>query len=224
MSQVFAAISGAFGKNSTNHLLAVIDKTDQQSGDRYREHGYVEIHDVLHLVCVQQQSRPTESSLVVESPARLLLTPVVESSFAEFLSLVEATFQHSDDCPGLNEQATLDEVQSRWSRTPAERRAQSWYRASIAIHGQPVDVGCLVLDVEPGSRSAELIYLGLIPEHRGKGLGNELVSRAQGIICQAGKDTTIVSVDASNQKALRGYVAHGFTPYAESTVFAKTLE
>jgi mycothiol synthase len=83
------------------------------------------------------------------------------------------------------------------------------------------DLGCLLLADHPDQRIWELVYMGIVPEARGRGLGLALARQAQWRARQAGAERLVLAVDAANEPALRGYAAAGFITWDRRSVFLK---
>lgn len=130
--------------------------------------------------------------------------------------LLARTYVESLDCPGLEEHRDLDDVLTGY-RATGIYDPQRWLLASSA--GE--DVGVVIVAEHPGTDQAELIYMGLTPEARGRGLGLRLVQRA---FCEAaamGVDQLMVAVDDGNTPARRVYERAGFAPWAKRYVYIR---
>jgi ribosomal protein S18 acetylase RimI-like enzyme len=64
----------------------------------------------------------------------------------------------------------------------------------------------------------ELVYLGVIAQARGRGLGYALTRYAQWMTRQAGRGKLVLAVDADNAKALRLYAEAGFQSWDRRSV------
>jgi ribosomal protein S18 acetylase RimI-like enzyme len=76
----------------------------------------------------------------------------------------------------------------------------------------------------PDLKSWDLLYLGVVPEARGLGLGRELVRKALWEARTADAPQLTLSVDARNQIALNLYRSMGFEEYDRREVFLKILK
>ena len=75
-----------------------------------------------------------------------------------------------------------------------------------------VDVGCLLIADWPQNDQWELIYMGVVPEARGRGYGVAVVRQAQWLAGCAGRQRLVLAVDTANEPAMRVYAAAGFSP------------
>jgi len=81
----------------------------------------------------------------------------------------------------------------------------------------------MLLSAVPEQGSTELVYLGLGPELRGKGLARALLSYGLGR-CSAGEPLVVTcAVDARNEPALRLYTSMGFVPFGERIPVVRAL-
>jgi hypothetical protein len=70
----------------------------------------------------------------------------------------------------------------------------------------------------------EIVYMGLLPETRGKGFGRQLVDQAAKVAVNLGGTRLILGVDQTNRPARDIYDARGMTPLLSETVWAKRVK
>ncbi|MAI69971.1 MAG: hypothetical protein CMM01_03565 [Rhodopirellula sp.] len=70
----------------------------------------------------------------------------------------------------------------------------------------------------------EIVYMGLLPETRGKGFGRQLVDQAAKLTVNLGGTRFILGVDQTNQPARDIYNSKGMTPLLTETVWAKRVD
>lgn len=126
-------------------------------------------------------------------------------STKQWQALIETTYLETRDVPELNGirsiASTLEGYASILDGSP-----RSWW--AVMHLGQPI--GCLLLS--PCGSSCELTYLGLVPEHRGRGLSRLIMEHAL-VWCRSnGIDQMTLAVDTRNVPAIRLYQAYGFIP------------
>ena len=109
-------------------------------------------------------------------------------------SLLEATWQHSLDCPQVNGHRTGVEAVN--FRTIDETRCSRIY------HQNGIDIGILTTSHNDKWLSVE--YMGVVPSARGKGFGKHIIEDAIQIAA-AQKLGVELSVDAANEPACRIY-------------------
>jgi ribosomal protein S18 acetylase RimI-like enzyme len=69
--------------------------------------------------------------------------------------------------------------------------------------------GVLILSPAPHNELLELVYLGLSPESRGKGLGDVLMRLALNEVKRLDRSELSLAVDSRNEPALKLYFRHG---------------
>ena len=89
------------------------------------------------------------------------------------------------------------------------------------IQRQGTDVGCLLLNDHPAEQQWELVYLGIVPEARGHGWGEQATRFAQSLARRAGRKRLILAVDATNDPAVSAYTKAGFFEVLRRSVFLK---
>ena len=80
-------------------------------------------------------------------------------------------------------------------------------------------VGILIMVELQGQAAWELLYVGLVPEARGRGLGREMTLKAINDAFGAGAERMTLTVDARNEPALRMYAALGFEEFDRRAVY-----
>jgi GNAT superfamily N-acetyltransferase len=86
------------------------------------------------------------------------------------------------------------------------------------------DVGCLLLADIADANQWLLVYMGLLPAARGRGLGIEMVRHAQWLCGQAGRARMVLAVDAENAPAVEIYAAAGFVAWDRRSVWLRVLD
>jgi GNAT superfamily N-acetyltransferase len=165
----------------------------------------------------------------------LLLNPLdwnaSPESLSRFIALVERTYINTGDCPRLTSfrtaRQTLDGYQDSTAFAP-----ELWYRVVAPGNDRETDdgeteIGCLILSKHDSEKVpvgvVELVYMGLVPESRGKRLGPQVMAMAIDQGRHAGADQMIMAVDRSNTAARRIYHQSGFIPILAESVWAKSI-
>jgi ribosomal protein S18 acetylase RimI-like enzyme len=135
-----------------------------------------------------------------------------------WIPLIEETYLKSLDCPAVDGLRPTRDVLAGY-RDIGTPRDDWWF---IARH-EGRDVGCLILADHAPAKHAELVYMGLIPDVRGRGWGVYLAEQAKRIAVQSTADQLVLSVDAANVPALRHYQTAGFRFWEQRTILIKSL-
>ncbi|MFZ9881355.1 MAG: GNAT family N-acetyltransferase [Phycisphaerales bacterium] len=171
------------------------------------------------------------------SPAGWSIEPVADASVLdahdaaaiptalheELERLLEASYIDTLDCPGLEGmRATSDVLDGHFAIGP---RRRFWF---FARHeGRALGVCMLNGPVEregvPAGDSAELVYLGLSPEARGKGIARTLLMHGMHACSNARLRTISLAVDSRNGPARKLYASLGFTRVSSRAALVREL-
>lgn len=162
-----------------------------------------------------------------------------DSEVAKFSDLVGATYVGSLDCPKLTGYRTASEIVASYRTTPSYR--PGWWMSLALADDAATQVGCLIMachgdplrgdqdtDIVSAGHTnpapvAELVYMGLLPEYRGRGLGRRIVETAQATARSAGCQRMILAVDVANGPAIDAYQTFGMTSVMKETVWVKSV-
>ncbi len=150
-------------------------------------------------------------------PKELSFTSAAEVSPEKLEQLVQRTYAQTLDCPELDGLRAMPDVLSGYRQT-GDHDPELW---QVIRHGDH-DAGVLLLTEHRTSQQLELIYMGIVPEHRGFGLGRMAVERAQMFTQQRGADRLVLAVDARNSPARDVYQSAGFDPWASRLVYVRS--
>jgi ribosomal protein S18 acetylase RimI-like enzyme len=150
--------------------------------------------------------------------ARLEFVRFDERDWPRLTAIVDATYSGTRDCPRLNGMRSTRDVLDGY-RTSAAYSPEHW----LIVRDQLQDVGCLLLADHARDNHFELVYMGVVPAARGRGLGTDITRQAQWLTRCAGRANLALAVDAENSPALCGYAACGFREWDRRRVFLKLL-
>ena len=178
---------------------ALLSHQDRLSADAYERAGY------RHLAILQYMERSTIATppLDDDPDVRFVSADDVDEDVLE--ATLEATYEASLDCRGLHGlRATSDII--------AGHRATAIYDPAlwslIEVEGQPAGVLLLNLSHEPNM--VELVYVGLIPCARGRGLGRRTTIEAIRQVQARRRGRLALAVDRKNAPAMGLYRSLGF--------------
>lgn len=157
-------------------------------------------------------------------PRGLPWTPLAWEEFnagihREFARVVEGTYEGSMDCPGLSGVRDIEDTLAS-HRAAGEFDPRHWLLARE--NGVPVGVLLMARIAERGS--LEVVYMGLLPEARGRGLGVTLLRRAIETARAAGVGAVTLTVDVENAPARTLYAGFEFREWSRREVWMKILE
>lgn len=187
---------------------SLLEIEDAQAARWFEAAGFSRIARLAYLVCDLNEPTPADTQLEftpLEAAQRKLFADVIEESYRETL-----------DCPALNGIRTMDDVLDGY-RAIGAHRPEHW----LFVKADQEPVGCLILADHPASRQCELIYMGLIPAARGRGLGVPLLNEALRRAWLMERERLVLAVDLENAPALTLYLRAGFRAWDERDVYAR---
>ncbi|MEM1068025.1 MAG: GNAT family N-acetyltransferase [Planctomycetota bacterium] len=158
------------------------------------------------------------------------------SQYDAFVEQVESTYEQTLDCPALASYRTSAET-LRGYRASTAYDPSGWFRVvEREASGQIAPVGCLILGLHQPQRKAvsepnaantspvlEVVYMGIVPTARGRGLGNEVIAHAMMIAQQKTAKQIILAVDQNNVPARNIYSRAGMSEMLSETVWVRSL-
>lgn len=132
--------------------------------------------------------------------------------------VVERTYVNSLDCPEVSGLRAVEDTLAGY-RLSGPWHPQLWF----LLRKDAEDIGCLLLCDRAEEKSLELVYMGIIPEYRGKGLSRFLIAEAQRQTIGLGRLRLVLAVDVRNWPALHVYEKAGFCSFARAEVYQKIL-
>lgn len=192
-------------------LGQVLLENDQQlESDWYRESGY---ETVISLDLLVRSVESPETVARARSPAGLKWVEYSQRSHAQFLRALEVSYLFSQDCPELSGLRDLEDIL-------AGHRAGGAFDPGLwqLLRFAGEDAGCLLLREQPEAKELEIVYLGLAPHFRGKGLGRFATEHALQQARRLGYPRVTLAVDAKNAAAQRLYAQMGFVCFSRKRV------
>ena len=181
------------------HLAQLlIDPADSRLLDLYVSCGFEVLAELTYL---QKRVRGT---VPIELPAGLEVDHYDTITHPAFARAVLRSYESSLDCPRLNGRRHIEDVICGHKATGLFD-PRHWYL--LSEQGQ--ERGVLILSPSQNQETVELVYLGLCPEARGRGLGNLLMGMALNAVAGLGRQDLSLAVDARNTPALRLYYRYG---------------
>jgi mycothiol synthase len=126
-------------------------------------------------------------------------------SHKRFADAILKTYEESLDCPQLNGVRDVEDIIAG-HKAAGEFRPDLW---QLAVDADGSVLGVAVLAPMQKSGFLEVVYLGVCPEKRGRGIGKILFHRVMSLALQNGLRHLTLAVDAKNTPALRLYYGCG---------------
>jgi mycothiol synthase len=186
----------------------LLDEDHGPDAELFRSLEFRHAANLLHMVSLDSAFPTT----VLAAGLEFVAYSVAEHD--RLTRLVERTYTDSLDCPEIDGVREIEDVLAGY-RAVGTFDPSRW----LIVSDDNQDVGCLILTDHARDRQWELIYLGVVPEARGRGLGLALTRHAQRLAGQAGRQRLMLAVDAANQPAIDAYRAAGFIVWGHRSVF-----
>lgn len=202
-----------FEKQGVSFSMIILEESSSTLRSTLEYSGYDSLCQVetMYQPLISARAQPLTSTLEFVSGA--------ESKRTELISIIEATYQQSLDCPKLQDMRSTNDILDGYQQQ-GSIPVDGW---SFVHHGNTV-IGCLLMTAFEGEKYWELTYFGLTPEARGQGWGSQVVQQACSHAATAGAELLITTVDQANQPALAIYRQLGFIPMENNEIFAKQLK
>ena len=191
---------------------AIVSRLAHSDARRLRQAGYTQLADIDFIASSVDDFPDTQP----ESEMQFDAFP--SGSGDRLARLVERTYEGTLDCQKLDDARAIQDVLVGYKNTGVYRPA--WW---VACREQGEDVGCVLLADHPDFKQAELIYMGIVPEMRGRGRGLQTTRFAQWIVGAAGYQQIVLAVDNSNWPAKRMYAEAGFLTWQQRRVYVRTV-
>lgn len=135
------------------------------------------------------------------------------------IAAMDASYVDTMDCPELcGLRATADILQSHKSTGIFD--PSLWW--IVTMHHKPH--GCALFSPCPDQRSFELVYIGLSPVLRGKGLGVRLLRHGIGVCAGINAAWSMAcAVDERNLPAVRLYESHQFRGFSRRSALVRRI-
>ncbi len=177
--------------------------------------GFTELATLTYL------QRPVSKRMLPPSPKwcdGAATETYVEHLYDDFLLAVIASYEDTLDCPKL---FGLREPQDILAGHRATGKFDPSLWTLLRVDAKPV--GVVLLNPFPEQRTIELVYLGLAPVIRGRGLGRQLLRHALRLLHGRRERIVTLAVDEHNAPALRIYRAEGFRDELRRVALIRSL-
>lgn len=199
-------------------LQALPSPQETRAQDAFAEAGLSRLADLVYLR--RPLARPAEPLPFRDWPPGVEVRPMRglddHLDGPALRQALERSYVDTLDCPGLCDmRETADVIESH--RAAGRFDPALWWL--VWHEGRPE--GCVLLSVSPDQDSVELVYIGLGPSLRGRGLAAPLLSAALSRAERSGMSVVNCAVDARNEPARAVYARLGFSPFAERVAFVR---
>jgi GNAT superfamily N-acetyltransferase len=134
----------------------------------------------------------------------LSFEPWSEALEKDFESCIDGTYENTLDVPELNGIRSVSSTLAGYAAAIAGESRPWW----LVRRGDKT-AGCLLL-CPHGSETVELVYVGLLPDFRNRGLSREILRFAHRWTQTSGAKRVVLAVDQQNDPAIRAYASFGY--------------
>ena len=172
---------------------------------------------VTDLVFLQ---RDTAAPLALPPTDRRLVWRGLDEVDADaFRATLQATYEGSLDMPELEGARSMDDT-LEGHQGSGRFAAERWRLGCVP--GRPEEAAVLLLAAAPDRDAWEVVYLGLTPPARGRGLGAQTLAHALDLT-RPHAGSLELAVDVRNRPAVKLYGKTGFTPLERRAVHLAVL-
>lgn len=214
------AIAAALGKQLATILndggmqiaQSLVSPCESESGKWLKIGGFSHAADLLYLAADVSRASDRQPQLPFQ------LEPFTPTAKQRLVDVIQRTYEGTLDCPKLDGMRDTADVIEGY-QSVGQFRPEFWF----FVRFENRDVGCLLINQHPEVQHAEIIYLAVVPEVRGRGWGLELAQYALWIARQTHSQRAVLAVDAANEPAVRLYSVAGFEVFDRREVWLRTF-
>ncbi|CAN5506633.1 hypothetical protein BH09PLA1_BH09PLA1_19990 [soil metagenome] len=213
VSAISQAICLEYAQRDIHLAQLLLDPDHRAVRDAYLASGFTELAELVYL------RRAVRSSMEAPAlPPQYELRSYSPECEQQFLDAIRSTYENSLDCPGLNGIREMRDVFDG-HRATGEFSPHLWHIVVEQDHPRAV----LLLNRSVHSDAMELVYIGISPAARGKGLGDALMRLAMHLTARDGKAELTLAVDSRNVPAMKLYFRHGMKRIGSRTALIQDL-
>ncbi|MFQ5422500.1 MAG: GNAT family N-acetyltransferase [Phycisphaerae bacterium] len=213
------ALSGA-AQRDIRVVQCLLDPFDMDNHRRLRSAG---MSDLAILQYLERETADTDTTALAVTPetlqdAQLDWITYDEPDRRTFANLILATYQDSRDCRGLTGLRDIDDVLAG-HRSAGLFLPRRW--SLLRVDRQPA--ACILLAENPLRPALEVVYMGVHPSFRRRGVGQFTLEHGLALARRDGFGVVTLAVDAENAPALRLYHRHAFRKTLERRAMIRAI-
>ncbi len=215
--QAISLIQNALEKAHASEVQIVqslVSPEDERAARWLKSCGFTYLTDVLYLICGCSSFRLTNA----RNDLQFVTFDDSEVMHKRLSELILRTYEGSCDCPELNGLRKLDDALASY-RAVGHYHPQRWF----ILRYENADVGCLLLNEYAAQREWEIVYMGIVPQFRGRNLGLQLIYHAQFLGSEAKIEQLSLAVDDANLPAKIIYRTTGFARRFKHRLFLRQI-
>lgn len=199
---------------SVQMVQILLEPGDTRTADALRAIGFSDLADLIYL---QRTLTRTPPEPPVPQGCRLLnYSADTHSNFARGIL---ASYEQSLDCALLHGRRAIADV-IEGHKSSGDFDPSLWF----CLTEHDIELGVLLLAPLPGHMTMELVYIGLSPHARGRGIGDYFLKLALHRTAAADLRMLTLAVDQVNAPALRLYHRHGLAEVHRRLAMIRSLD
>lgn len=206
--RLLVAAAEVLRRERTAVAQALLRSATDADAELLRRNGYWHAADLLYLTW------ESHASWTVQEESPLRFAPVPAGELGRLVPLVAKTYLDTQDIPALNDVRSVPDVLEGYCQVHPGSRMH-WF---IVQHGNR-EIGCLLTTEHVEHDQWELVYMGLVPEERGRRWGLHIARFLQSLAVDSRRARIVLAVDAQNGPALSTYARAGFWQWDRRSVF-----
>jgi ribosomal protein S18 acetylase RimI-like enzyme len=195
---------------------ALLDPNEGLERRMFEAAGFLELAQLSYL------ERPISrvSPLPPRWPAgvRARIEPYREALDGDLATILNLSYEQTLDCPGLYGLRRTEDIIAGHKATG---RFEPSLWTLLWVDEQPA--GVVLINPFPGHKTTELVYIGLAPFARGRGLGRPLLRHGLCLLQGRREHSITLAVDQRNTPALALYASEGFRPAVQRVAMIRSL-
>jgi mycothiol synthase len=191
----------------------LLDPAKNDARQFFASHHFIEMAELLYL-----NGPAPRAPVAPVLPAEFRWEHYSAQTHGLFAAAIQASYQNSLDCPGLTGMRHIDDV-IEGHRATGEFDTNLWQ----VLYRKDEPMGVLLLSRIPGIDSLELVYLGLAPAARGRGLGDLLMRQAMFQVVKENRRRLSLAVDSINLPAAKLYYRFGMARLTSKVAMVRDL-
>jgi ribosomal protein S18 acetylase RimI-like enzyme len=212
--ELIDAVCAHYAARDVQLAQVLLDPNDAASQRLYEGRAFHRVAELIYL-----QVAPRRKAAAPALPPGLRWVGYGPETHALFGRAILSTYERSLDCPSLNGLRGVEDVIAG-HKASGEFDPRLW--GALCEGERPLGV-LLLARAAPGE-TTELVYLGLAPAARGRGLGGGMMRQALAAAAADGAARLSLAVDAGNAPALKLYYRHGMQRVGAKLAMMRRLD
>ncbi len=195
------------------HLAqALLDPTDRAVRQMLAGQRFVQMAELIYLQVVPPRTIPPPL------PQGWTLHPYRPALHERFGQAILESYRDSLDCPAMSGLREIDDIIAG-HQAAGEFDPDLWFM----LCEQEVPRGVLLMSRLVHGEGVELVYIGIAPAARHRGVGRLLIQQAFAVVTAEPRHRLTLAVDSANVPALRLYYGHGMQRIGSKVAMMRDL-